>query len=82
MRRHSRQAGWQPLTSGGELGLFTDLYELTMMQAYHEAGMHETAVFSLFVRRLPETRNFLPAAGIDTVLEQLETLRFSQGDID
>ncbi|MFW6077192.1 MAG: nicotinate phosphoribosyltransferase [Hyphomicrobiales bacterium] len=82
MTRHSRQTDRQPLVPGSELGLFTDLYELTMMQAYHEAGMHETAVFSLFVRRLPETSNFLLAAGMETVLEQLETLQFSQGDID
>ncbi|MEO3428586.1 hypothetical protein AAFN88_06990 [Pelagibius sp. CAU 1746] len=36
--------------------LLTDLYQLNMMQAYEEAGMAETAVFELFVRKLPETR--------------------------
>lgn len=35
------------------LALFTDLYELTMAQAYFEEGMTEDAVFSLFVRRRP-----------------------------
>jgi len=39
------------------LGLFTDLYELTMLRAYREIGLSETAVFSLFVRHLPEQRN-------------------------
>ena len=33
--------------------LLTDLYELTMLQAYFEEHMNEVAVFSLFVRRLP-----------------------------
>ena len=62
--------------------LFTDLYELTMMQAWLAEGLTETAVFTLFVRRLPETRNFLLACGIDAVLEYLEELTFSDGDID
>ena len=43
--------------------LLTDLYQLTMLQTYHAERMHETAVFELFVRRLPPERNFLLAAG-------------------
>ena len=62
-------------------GLFTDLYELTMMQSYFDRGMDDPAAFSLFVRRLPATRNFLLACGIDAVLDGLERLRFSDGDI-
>jgi nicotinate phosphoribosyltransferase len=56
--------------------LLTDLYELTMLQAYFEEGMHDTAVFSLFVRRLPPRRNYLVACGLDDVLSHLEALRF------
>jgi len=63
------------------LGLFTDLYELTMLRAYREIGLAETAVFSLFVRRLPEERNFLVACGLDDFLEELEALRFEDDDI-
>jgi nicotinate phosphoribosyltransferase len=58
--------------------LFTDLYELTMLQAYFEEQREDTAVFSLFVRRLPERRNFLLACGLDDVLTYLETLRFDE----
>ena len=47
--------------------LLTDLYELTMLQAYFEEGMNGTAVFSLFVRRLPPRRNYLVACGLDDV---------------
>ena len=61
--------------------LFTDLYQLTMLQAYFEERMTERAVFSLFVRRLPRNRNFLIACGLDTVLDYLETLHFSQHDL-
>ncbi|MCY4529290.1 MAG: nicotinate phosphoribosyltransferase [Chloroflexi bacterium] len=72
----------QPVDStGGGLALFTDLYQLTMLQAYFEEGMTERAVFSLFVRRLPPNRNFLIACGLDTVLGYLETLRFTESDL-
>jgi nicotinate phosphoribosyltransferase len=61
--------------------LFTDLYELTMLQSYVEEQMADTAVFSLFVRRLPERRNYLLACGLDDVLTYLETLRFDDDDL-
>ena len=68
-------------TGDGSLALFTDLYQLTMLQAYFEERMTERAVFSLFVRRLPPNRNFLIACGLDTVLDYFESLRFSQQDL-
>jgi nicotinate phosphoribosyltransferase len=58
--------------------LLSDLYALTMLEAYFEEGMRDVAVFSLFVRRLPERRNYLIACGLDDVLAFLETLRFDQ----
>lgn len=58
--------------------LLTDQYELTMLQAYRAEGMNEPAVFSLFARRLPEHRNYLLACGLDTVLDYIERLRFSE----
>jgi nicotinate phosphoribosyltransferase len=61
--------------------LLTDLYQLTMAQAYFELGMRENAVFELFVRRLPETRRFLLAAGLEQALEYIEGLRFTADDI-
>ena len=63
------------------LALFTDLYELTMLQAYFEEGMREEAVFSLFVRRLPARRNFLLACGLDSVLDYLENLSFGEEEL-
>ncbi|CAG9166006.1 Nicotinate phosphoribosyltransferase pncB2 [Cupriavidus laharis] len=64
-----------------ESPLLTDLYEFTMMQAYFDAGMNDTASFEFFVRKLPAGRNFLIAAGLEQVLAYLETLRFSADDI-
>lgn len=63
------------------LALFTDLYELTMMQAYWAQDMRDTAVFSLFARRLPPRRNYILACGLHTVLEQLQGLRFEEADL-
>jgi nicotinate phosphoribosyltransferase len=58
------------------LALFTDLYELSMMQAYQAEGMAGEAVFSLFFRRLPRQRNFILACGLGDVLDYLEALSF------
>ena len=67
-----------------ELGspLLTDLYQLTMLQAYVARGMHAEAVFEFFVRRLPPHRNYLMAAGLEQLLDFLETLRFSESELD
>ena len=70
-------AGGRP----NELALFTDFYQLTMLQAYWAEGLTETAVFTLFVRRLPEQRNVLIACGLESVLTHLEQVQFSAEDI-
>jgi nicotinate phosphoribosyltransferase len=62
--------------------LLTDLYQLTMFQAYLDAGMQEEATFELFVRRLPPQRGFLVAAGLDDALGCLESLHFSSQELD
>ncbi|HEX7012000.1 MAG TPA: nicotinate phosphoribosyltransferase, partial [Steroidobacteraceae bacterium] len=62
--------------------LLTDLYQLTMLQAYHAERMEETAVFEFFVRRLPPERNFLVAAGLEQALVYLENLRFAPDEIE
>ena len=56
--------------------LLTDLYQLTMLQAYFEHQMTDTAVFELFVRKLPPDRNFLIAAGLEQALNFVGQLRF------
>jgi len=61
--------------------LLTDLYELTMLQAYYERGMTDTAVFELFVRKLPPGRDFLVAAGLEQALDFIEGLRFDEEEL-
>jgi nicotinate phosphoribosyltransferase len=62
--------------------LLTDLYQLNMMTAYLEHGLTATAVFELFVRKLPSRRGFLMTAGLEQALQFLETVRFTPEDID
>ncbi len=61
--------------------LLTDLYQLMMLQSYLEHGMEDTAVFELFVRKLPPERNFMVAAGLEQVLDFLENLKFSPKEL-
>jgi len=61
--------------------LITDIYELTMAQSYLEHGKTGKAVFSLFVRRLPENRNFLVACGLETLMKSLENFKFGDREL-
>ncbi len=61
--------------------LLTDLYQLNMMTAYLEHGITGTAVFELFVRKLPSRRGFLMTAGLEQALQFLETVSFTPEDI-
>lgn len=74
----------EPVAQGrmASSALFTDFYELSMMQAYRLESLTGTVVFSLFVRRLPPERNFLIACGLETVLDYLEALEFREEEID
>ena len=69
-------------TETGGNALLTDLYELTMLQAYRASGMNEVAAFELFVRTLPPNRNFLLVAGLQQVVEYLLALHFTADDLD
>ncbi len=62
--------------------LFTDLYELTMAQAYFRKAMNETAYFEVFVRHLPEHWGFFVMAGLPEVESYLREFRFGAEDID
>jgi len=62
--------------------LFADFYEFTMLRAYFELNLTQTATFSLFVRKLPPVRNFLLACGLSDLLEEIESLRFGDEEIE
>ncbi|GAA4372261.1 nicotinate phosphoribosyltransferase [Nocardioides caricicola] len=57
--------------------LFTDHYELTMLQAALRSGAaHRRSVFELFPRRLPEGRRYGVVAGVGRALDAMEAFRF------
>src|SRR5918999_754322 len=63
--------------------LFTDQYELTMLQAALRAGTAERrAVFEVFTRRLPEGRRYGVVAGTGRVLDAVENFRFEPAILD
>jgi len=62
--------------------LFTDLYELTMAQAYAAEHMDQRAVFELTFRKMPANRNYIVAAGISDVLDFLATFRFGSEELN
>jgi nicotinate phosphoribosyltransferase len=65
------------------LGLLTDLYELSMAAGYFAHGLAaERVTFELWIRRLPECRNYLIAAGLEQAVHYLEDFNFSQEEID
>ncbi len=60
--------------------LFTDRYELTMLQAaLHSGAAHRRSVFEVFTRRLPEGRRYGVVAGTGRVLDAVENFRFDDG---
>jgi nicotinate phosphoribosyltransferase len=65
------------------LTLLTDLYQLTMAYGYWKSGTAEKeAVFSLFFRKHPFGGGFTIAAGLEHVVEFLQSFRFSKEDTD
>ena len=72
----------RPTCDVAHSALLADLYQFTMLQAYQAAGMNGEASFELFCRRLPPRRGFVMAAGLEPVLDWLESLRFQPHEID
>lgn len=60
------------------LGLFTDRYELTMLQGYRHADHTPEATFSLFFRRLPPNRGYAIAAGLEQAIAYLQSVSFDE----
>lgn len=67
--------------SGPRLGLFTDLYELKMLESYVRLGMCELATFSLVVRPSTE-RPWLVTAGLDLALDVLERFGYGPAELE
>jgi nicotinate phosphoribosyltransferase len=63
------------------MSLFTDLYELTMCASYFDNKKFAPATFDVFIRRLPPGRSYFLFAGLEQVLQYLETVHFTDSHI-
>ncbi|MCS6965597.1 MAG: nicotinate phosphoribosyltransferase [Candidatus Kapabacteria bacterium] len=65
------------------LGLYTDLYELTMAQGYFLSGRADVpATFEYFFRSNPFNGGYVVFAGLGELVEALLCLSFSEEDLD
>jgi nicotinate phosphoribosyltransferase len=63
--------------------LYTDHYELTMLQAaLHSGAAHRKSVFEAFARRLPDGRRYGIVAGTGRLLEGIADFRFDGPELD
>ena len=64
------------------LALLTDLYQLTMAEAYESTGRGQNeAVFHLFFRRNPFEGGFAVACGLARAVDYLTSYRFGEDDL-
>jgi nicotinate phosphoribosyltransferase len=68
--------------SSDSYSLLTDQYQLTMAAAYFHNGQVANAAFSLFIREYPEDRGYFVSAGLEMVLDYLESFRFHEDELD
>jgi len=63
--------------------LYTDLYQIAMGQAYFLDGTSEKpAIFDYFFRTIPFSGGYVIFAGLDPLLQALESLRFEAEDLE
>jgi nicotinate phosphoribosyltransferase len=63
--------------------LYTDLYQLTMAQAYYQNGMHNTrAGFDYFFRKIPYKGGYVVFAGLQELLTIIRDMRFLEPDLE
>ena len=64
------------------LTMLTDFYELTMAIGYFLEGMGDQIVyFDLFYRRNPENGGYVVAAGLESLVDYLKNIKFTEDDL-
>lgn len=67
----------------GSTAFFTDMYELTMLDAALKDGTAQReCIFEVFGRRLPNERRYGVVAGTERVLDAITKFRFTQDQLD
>jgi len=65
------------------LTLLMDFYELTMANGYFKDNRHlDIAVFDVFFRSVPEQGGYAISAGLESIINYIENLKFDHEDIE
>jgi len=63
--------------------LLCDFYEFAMSNGFFKAGFKDkVVVFDMFFRSVPDNASYAISAGLEQVIEYLESLKFEECDID
>lgn len=65
------------------MSMLADFYEFTMSNAYFRNGFYKkTTYFDVFFRTVPDGGGFAIAAGLEQLIDYINNLSFSAGDIE
>lgn len=68
--------------SDDSFALHTDLYQINMAEAYWKDNIHtKKAVFDLYFRKLPFGNGYAIFAGLERIIDYLQSFRFSDSDL-
>ena len=66
-----------------DISMLMDFYELTMANGvWHSKNRNKIAYFDMFFRRIPDEGGYAVLAGIESLIEYLNSLSFSAEDIE
>ncbi len=63
------------------MGLLTDLYQLTMDASYLHHNKNGTSTFEYFIRGLPKNRSYFIVSGLEQVVHYLQNIKFDEESI-
>ena len=70
-------------SSGINLTMLCDFYELTMGNGYLAEGMDSRITyFDIFYRSIPDSGGYAIMAGLEQIVDYVKNLHFNQEDID
>ena len=65
------------------ISMVMDFYEMTMANGYFECGdTNQRVAFDVFYRRNPDGGGFAIFAGLEQIIDYVENMNFSAGDVD
>ena len=70
------------VTNERNLTMLVDFYELTMANGYFNKGVEDRiAYFDMYFRRVPDGGGYCIMAGVDQLIQYLNSLKFTESDI-